>query len=76
MKIYPLIISNKYNFTGVVVPSAFAIMRHKEPAGPLVNSEYYPGWLDHWGQVHSHVEAPIVAQTLDEMLAMNASVNM
>ena len=30
-------------------------MRHFEPKGPLVNSEFYPGWLDYWGQPHNKV---------------------
>lgn len=24
--------------------------RSVEPKGPLVNSEFYPGWLTHWGE--------------------------
>ena len=43
--------------------------------GPNVNSEYYPGWLDHWGQPHSLVNSSKVAETLDEMLKMGANVN-
>jgi Glycosyl hydrolases family 35 len=27
---------------------AFDSQRLFEPRGPLVNSEFYPGWLDHW----------------------------
>ncbi|XP_045618256.2 beta-galactosidase [Procambarus clarkii] len=54
----------------------FAAMRLFEPHGPLVNSEYYPGWLDHWGTPHSTVNSEVVTKSLDDMLAMNASVNM
>ncbi|XP_053399525.1 beta-galactosidase-like isoform X2 [Mercenaria mercenaria] len=54
----------------------FAIQRHKEPEGPLVNSEYYTGWLDHWGQNHSTVPTAAVAKSLDLMLALGANVNM
>ncbi|TKS68271.1 Beta-galactosidase [Collichthys lucidus] len=42
----------------------------------LVNSEFYTGWLDHWGSRHSVVSSTIVAKTLNEMLAMGANVNM
>ncbi|KAK4298222.1 hypothetical protein Pmani_029407 [Petrolisthes manimaculis] len=62
--------------SGTDVNKAFDAMRLFEPHGPLVNSEYYPGWLDHWSSPHSTVDAQAVAKTLDEMLAMNASVNM
>lgn len=33
---------------GAGVEEAFASQRRFAPRGPLVNSEYYPGWLDHW----------------------------
>ncbi|KAG7167991.1 Beta-galactosidase-like 2 [Homarus americanus] len=62
--------------SGSSVTDAFAAMRLFEPRGPLVNSEYYPGWLDHWGEPHSTVDAETVAKTLDTMLALNASVNL
>nr|XP_053646960.1 beta-galactosidase-like [Cherax quadricarinatus] len=55
---------------------SFAAMRLFEPHGPLVNSEYYPGWLDHWGEPHSTLDSEVIAKTLDDMLALNASVNM
>ncbi|XP_052793223.1 beta-galactosidase-like isoform X2 [Mya arenaria] len=54
----------------------FAIQRHKEPKGPLVNSEFYTGWLDHWGEKHSTTATAAVAKSLDLMLALGANVNM
>lgn len=54
----------------------FEIQRHKEPKGPLVNSEFYTGWLDHWGQNHSTVPTKAVAKSLDLILALGANVNM
>ena len=53
----------------------FAYQTLFEPHGPLVNSEFYPGWLDHWGQPHSKVNTSSVVKTLDEMLRMGANVN-
>ncbi|XP_071517532.1 beta-galactosidase-like [Panulirus ornatus] len=58
------------------ITKPFEAMRLFEPQGPLVNSEYYPGWLDHWGAPHSTRDAKVVAKSFDDMLAMNASVNM
>ncbi|XP_032786676.2 beta-galactosidase [Daphnia magna] len=55
---------------------AFKPQRHFELAGPRVNSEFYPGWLDLWGEPHSKVDKRDVAKTLDDMLALNASVSM
>ena len=36
---------------GAKVEEAFASQRRFEPRSPLVNSEYYPGWLDHWQEM-------------------------
>ena len=34
---------------------AWKTQRLFEPTGPLVNSEYYPGWLDHWELKNYHI---------------------
>ena len=44
---------------GTDVNKAFETMRLFEPRGPLINSEYYPGWLDYWGDPHSTVKAEV-----------------
>lgn len=54
----------------------FKIMRKYQPRGPLVNSEFYTGWQDFWGYPHSRVDSAKLANRLDEMLAMNASVTL
>ncbi|XP_011504191.1 PREDICTED: beta-galactosidase-like [Ceratosolen solmsi marchali] len=53
----------------------FKIMREFEPKGPLVNSEFYSGWLSHWGESFQRVETKMVINVLDEMLSVGASVN-
>ncbi|CAJ1052352.1 beta-galactosidase [Xyrichtys novacula] len=58
------------------VTAAFAAQRHAEPHGPLVNSEFYTGWLDHWGSRHSVVSSARVAKSLNEILSMGANVNL
>jgi len=55
--------------------SQFPFQRYFEPTGPLVNSEYYTGWIDQWGLPKHSKDTEAVTQVLDEMLAMNASVN-
>uniref|UniRef100_A0A8C5WJ34 Galactosidase beta 1 like n=1 Tax=Leptobrachium leishanense TaxID=445787 RepID=A0A8C5WJ34_9ANUR len=55
---------------------AFDLLRRYQPTGPLVNSEYYTGWLDYWGESHSTVSAELVSQGLQTMLEMGANVNM
>ncbi|XP_072366055.1 beta-galactosidase [Scyliorhinus torazame] len=58
------------------VTKSFKVQRYAEPHGPMVNSEFYTGWLDHWGQKHAVVKKEIVAKSLDEILALGANVNM
>lgn len=68
-------ISSFFLLTGGNVQEAFRAQKHFEPAGPRVNSEFYPGWLDMWGLSHSVVDKESVAKTLNELLAINASVS-
>ena len=41
-----------------------------------VNSEFYTGWLDHWGHPHSETDWVKVIKSLDAILALGANVNM
>ncbi|NWY11244.1 BGAL galactosidase, partial [Aphelocoma coerulescens] len=61
---------------GSNVTEAFGAQRRMEPKGPLVNSEYYTGWLDYWGEAHASTSAAWVARGLEDMLQLGASVNM
>uniref|UniRef100_A0A8C0ZL45 Galactosidase beta 1 like n=1 Tax=Cyanistes caeruleus TaxID=156563 RepID=A0A8C0ZL45_CYACU len=61
---------------GSNVTEAFGAQRHVEPKGPLVNSEYYTGWLDYWGEAHASTSATVVARGLEDMLQLGASINM
>lgn len=58
------------------ITDAFQIQRNSEPRGPLVNSEFYTGWLDHWGEQHWTVQSEAVASALYDILARGANVNM
>ncbi|XP_056391358.1 beta-galactosidase-1-like protein [Hyla sarda] len=55
---------------------AFEPMRRFQPRGPLVNSEYYTGWLDYWKEKHAVVSADRVSQGLEAILEIGANVNM
>ncbi|NXH29692.1 GLB1L protein, partial [Myiagra hebetior] len=61
---------------GSNVTEAFGAQRRVEPKGPLVNSEYYTGWLDYWGEAHASTSAAWVAKGLEDMLQLGASINM
>lgn len=62
--------------TDTNISEAFKRQRRFEPQGPLVNSEFYTGWLDHWGDKHAMVSTEKVIKVLAEMLTMRANVNM
>ena len=58
------------------VTAAFEVMRKYQAHGPLVNTEFYTGWLDNWGKPHETRSPEVVAGMLDDILKRNASVNM
>ncbi|KYN28933.1 Beta-galactosidase, partial [Trachymyrmex cornetzi] len=57
------------------VTNSFMSMRLYQPRGPLVNSEFYPGWLTHWGEPFQRIKTEAVVKSLKEMLDLGASVN-
>lgn len=61
---------------GKNVSEAFAAQRRHQYRGPLVNSEFYTGWLDMWGSPHANVNTSVINETLQVMLRRNASVNL
>ena len=54
---------------------SFALMRKFSPKGPLVNSEFYPGWLGRWSTPQETTSAEVVKKYVDKLLSMNASIN-
>ncbi|WP_327169392.1 beta-galactosidase family protein [Streptomyces subrutilus] len=53
-----------------------AALRRYQRTGPLAAMEFWIGWFDHWGEDH-HVRAvDDAAESLDELLATGASVNL
>ncbi|XP_052750577.1 CAD protein isoform X2 [Galleria mellonella] len=57
------------------VRSAISGLRQYMPHGPVMNSEYYPGWLTHWGETLQQVRTEDVVKTLRSMLDNNVNVN-
>ncbi|CAL8127088.1 unnamed protein product [Orchesella dallaii] len=57
------------------INSSFSVQRKYAASGPLINSEFYPGWIDHWQKPHSKVGTDAVANALDAMLAIGGNVN-
>ncbi|KAK3907589.1 Beta-galactosidase, partial [Frankliniella fusca] len=55
--------------------AAFATQRKVEPRGPLMNSEYYPGWLTHWNEKEQKVATADVVRNLRWFLENRANFN-
>ncbi|KAK9498758.1 hypothetical protein O3M35_003322 [Rhynocoris fuscipes] len=51
-------------------------MRKVQPKGPLINSEFYVGWLSYWGEPFSKTEIEPIVSTLSKFLANNISFNL
>ena len=57
------------------VAKAFEAQRTFAPKGPLVNTEFYPGWLDLWGYNHSIGQVNSILSSMTYMYEMGASFN-
>ena len=60
---------------GATGQDIFDTIRKFRPTGPFFVAEFYPGWLDHWGEAHASVDAAALAVELDWMLSRGVSVN-
>lgn len=47
-----------------------------QPDKPLMVTEFWPGWFDHWGEPHHQMEAEKVAQRVSNVLEAGASINL
>jgi len=46
------------------------------PGRPVLNSEYWDGWFDHWGEKHHTIDANQQTEEIDWMLRQNYSLNL
>jgi beta-galactosidase len=53
--------------------SNFQKLRALQPQGPLICSEFYPGWFDTWGQPHHYGKTEKYLSDLEYMLSHDAS---
>ncbi|NCI46574.1 beta-galactosidase [Sediminibacterium soli] len=53
--------------------NGFKALREVQPKGPLICSEYYPGWFDSWGRPHHTGSSEHVVKELSWMLDHKAS---
>jgi len=58
------------------VEAALGKLREYQPDGPLMVTEFWDGWFDHWGEEH-HTRAPEdTAAALEKILQAGASVSL
>ncbi len=57
------------------IAKSFAAQRTYAPRGPLINSEFYPGWLDNWGSNFSQVATNPILNSMADMYEMGANFN-
>ncbi|MER8044458.1 beta-galactosidase [Streptomyces sp. NPDC094032] len=55
--------------------AGLAALRAHQPTGPLMCSEFWIGWFDRWGGIHTRRDPADAAAELDTLLAAGASVN-
>ena len=53
----------------------FARLREYQPDGPLMCTEFWNGWFDHWTEEHHSRDPQDAANALDEILAEGASLS-
>jgi beta-galactosidase len=58
------------------VNRSFEEQREYALKGALVNSEYYLGWIDHWGKPHSKKNITEILNPFVEMMKLNANINL
>jgi beta-galactosidase len=58
---------------GSDVQRNFAMLRQLQPQGPLICSEFYPGWFDTWGATHHYGDTKKYLNNLKLMLDDGAS---
>ncbi len=53
----------------------FERLREYQPDGPLMCTEFWNGWFDHWTENHHSRDPEDAAKSLDEILALGGSVS-
>ena len=53
----------------------FEMLRKYQPDGPLMCTEFWNGWFDHWTENHHSRDPQDAANALDEILSMGASLS-
>ena len=64
------------NFGPGDAKTEFPKLQKFRPGRPVLNSEYWDGWFDHWGEKHQVTDAKQQADELDWILGQGYSINL
>ena len=62
--------------TGANIEQQFKRLREARPETPLMCSEFWSGWFDHWGRKHETRPAKSMVQGIKDMLDRNISFSL
>lgn len=62
--------------TGADIDAQFAKLKEIRPDSPLMCSEFWSGWFDHWGRKHETRDGNVMVEGLKEMLDKNISFSL
>lgn len=62
--------------TGANIDSQFKTLKEVRPDTPLMCSEFWSGWFDHWGRKHETRSAKAMVQGIKEMLDRHISFSL
>lgn len=62
--------------TGSDIDAQFKNLKELRPNTPLMCSEFWSGWFDHWGRPHETRPADVMVSGLEEMLSKNISFSL
>lgn len=62
--------------TGANIDAQFKKLKEERPDTPLMCSEFWSGWFDHWGRAHETRNADVMISGLRDMLDRNISFSL
>jgi len=62
--------------TGANINEQFKALKEARPDTPLMCSEFWSGWFDHWGRAHETRDATAMVNGMKEMLDNNISFSL
>ncbi|MCD8166113.1 MAG: beta-galactosidase [Bacteroides sp.] len=62
--------------TGADIEQQFKKLEELRPESPLMCSEFWSGWFDHWGRKHETRDATAIVNGMKEMLDRNISLSL